>query len=257
MNDKQDILQALSQPLDPSRVSKRQAAGSRQLSYLEAYDVINHLNSIFGFDGWSDRLESIERINDNLWRATVTITAHIGDSVVTHSDTGIGVHIKTSNEEIEKAVKEAASDALKRAARKFGDQFGNCLYDKDAPEHRVGQRSTPQRPPQQQQRPPQRPQQAAQQQRSQQRSTPVAQPPADAHTPEQWDAIQRTAQSLWGDNWTNELNYHKKSITTNQFRDMSKAEAQQLLDKLRGFVDAQDSAPAPADDDSDPFGDNA
>jgi DNA recombination protein Rad52 len=256
MNDKDHILNDLSQPLDPSRVSKRTGAGSRQLSYLETYDVINHLNSIFGYDGWSDYLTGIERIGPTLWRATVRIEAHIGDTLVTHSDTGIGVHTKESNEEIEKAVKEAASDALKRAARKFGDQFGNCLYDKSAPEHNAG-RPAPQqqRPPQQQQRPPQqRPQQAA----PQHRSTPATQPPADAMQPEQWETIQRTAKSLWGDNWGSELNRHKKAITTNQFKDMSHAEAEQVLSKLRGFVDAQATAPVAADDDdSDPFGEGA
>jgi DNA recombination protein Rad52 len=146
-----DILEELRKPLDPTRVAKRAGAGNRQLSYLETYDVIDTLNRIFGYGGWSDRVLEIAPVNEHLWRATVQLEAYIGDRLVTHSDTGIGVAKGTSTEELEKCVKECCSDALKRAARKFGDQFGNCLYDKHAPEH--GTQSTQQRPQQAQSRP--------------------------------------------------------------------------------------------------------
>jgi DNA recombination protein Rad52 len=139
----EEILVALRKPLNARRVLKRKGAGGQELSYLATPDVIQKLNEIFGEDGWMDRLLSIEPVNANvggamMWRATVSVEARIGDRWIQHADTGIGVARGKSGispEELEKCIKEAVSDALKRAARKFGDQFGNCLYDKDAPEH--------------------------------------------------------------------------------------------------------------------------
>lgn len=50
-----------------------------------------------------------------------------------HEDIGYG-HIENCKGKaaaFEKAKKEAATDALKRALRNFGNVLGNCLYDKD------------------------------------------------------------------------------------------------------------------------------
>lgn len=46
------ILWELRQPLDMSRVKRRQAPGMGSVPYLEGYDVIDRANSIFGFT-WS------------------------------------------------------------------------------------------------------------------------------------------------------------------------------------------------------------
>jgi DNA recombination protein Rad52 len=49
-----------------------------------------------------------------------------------HEDIGYG-HIenaKNKAQAFEKTKKEAATDALKRALRNFGNILGNCLYDK-------------------------------------------------------------------------------------------------------------------------------
>ena len=40
-------------------------------------------------------------------------------------------NVKGKAAAFEKAKKEAATDALKRALRNFGNVLGNCLYDKD------------------------------------------------------------------------------------------------------------------------------
>ncbi len=141
---RQEILDELKQPLEATRVAKRKGAGNMELSYLQGYDVISSLNEIFGFDGWSDRLISLDFVADvgkgEMWRASVEISVMIGERAVAHADTGVGISRSKNAEEIEKAIKEAVTDALKRAARKFGDQFGNSLYDKDAPEHKGEQR---------------------------------------------------------------------------------------------------------------------
>lgn len=50
-----------------------------------------------------------------------------------HEDIGYG-HIENCKGKaaaFEKAKKEAATDAMKRALRNFGNVLGNCLYDKD------------------------------------------------------------------------------------------------------------------------------
>lgn len=144
MKTEQQINDALKQPIDAGRVKKRQGAGSVQLSYIEAYDAIDTANHIFGFDGWSHTLQGIEyrEIGERgLFYARVEVEAQIGNRTVRHGDIGVGLHKKQSQEEIEKAVKEAVSDGLKRCLRAFGDQFGNSLYDKYAPEHKGQQRA--------------------------------------------------------------------------------------------------------------------
>lgn len=129
----------LAKPLSPDRIKKRVQAGM-QLSYLEGWDVISTANDIFGIDGWSSTVTSLACIatdeykggNRTGWqtayRATVTVV--IGDQQ--HEDAGFGSGISYSNaiESHEIALKEAVTDALKRALRHWGDQFGLCLYDK-------------------------------------------------------------------------------------------------------------------------------
>jgi hypothetical protein len=51
--------------------------------------------------------------------------------MVNREDVGHGIAAGTSSEAIEMARKGAVTDALKRALRSFGNQFGNSLYDKD------------------------------------------------------------------------------------------------------------------------------
>ena len=46
------ILWELRQPLDMSRVKRRQAPGMGSVPYLEGFDVIERANEIFGF-AWS------------------------------------------------------------------------------------------------------------------------------------------------------------------------------------------------------------
>ncbi|XP_044721266.1 rad52/22 family double-strand break repair protein [Hirsutella rhossiliensis] len=51
-----------------------------------------------------------------------------------HEGTGYGggsKGAKTPGEALELAIKEAETDAFKRALRRFGEALGNCLYDKD------------------------------------------------------------------------------------------------------------------------------
>lgn len=128
---------ALSAPLDPKHVVAAKAGGfGPKGDYLEGWHVINELNRVFGFDGWSyhigltrDALEKAE--GKDQWQAAYTCicTLTVGD--VTRQDVGFGSGFaKSIGDAIEGATKEAATDALKRCARTFGNIFGLALYDK-------------------------------------------------------------------------------------------------------------------------------
>ena len=138
-NDQQ--IERLSAPIQPSRIKTRQK-GNMTLSYLEGHDLINAANRIFGFGGWSYRITGLEQIseevnhNDNVvvgYKATVEATVYdpFHKSTVSREDVGFGVGIgKDYATAHESAGKEAVTDAMKRAFRTFGNQFGNSLYDK-------------------------------------------------------------------------------------------------------------------------------
>lgn len=132
---------ALQKPLAKSRVKQRSQSG-RSFSYIEGYDVIDTANSIFGFDGWSMSVESIEpagewhverngrEVRVTLYQAVVAVT--VGEAQ--RMDVGHGITASDTAESRETAIKGAVTDAMKRALRTFGAQFGNSLYDKDGPE---------------------------------------------------------------------------------------------------------------------------
>lgn len=143
MNERQDALARLAAELDPSKVATVAVGGGRSAPYLEGWYVISAANGIFGFDGWSYELREVEPrgswviqrrgvdVTVTLYQARVTVTA-MG---VIRTDVGTGIAENETADAHSTAVKGAATDALKRALRTFGAQFGNELYDK-APQAR-------------------------------------------------------------------------------------------------------------------------
>lgn len=110
------------------------------MHYLAAEKVINLANEVFGFNGWSSSIQNVQidfvdenpqtqRINLGL-STIVRVTLKDGTF---HEDIGYGhcENTKGKAAAFEKAKKEAATDAMKRALRNFGNVLGNCLYDKD------------------------------------------------------------------------------------------------------------------------------
>lgn len=83
------------------------------LAYIDARDVMDRLDFVLGFDGWEDSYVETAK-----GRVICTLALVIGDKVVIRSD-GAG---DTGTE----GEKGAISDALKRAAVKFG--IGRYLY---------------------------------------------------------------------------------------------------------------------------------
>lgn len=134
---------ALSQPLDPQLIKQRddyQGGRKIKLSYIEGHTVKRHANEIFGFDGWDYQLDRVQEVycGDHLDRKTkevkgrkVVYTAQVrvkvGDLV--REDVGYGSgYGQDDGDATEGAIKEAVTDALKRALVSFGDQFGLGLY---------------------------------------------------------------------------------------------------------------------------------
>ena len=122
----------LNQPIDPKVVAFRQQ-GSMQLAYLESWYVINEANRIFGFDGWQSETVQLDCVQSDdfcvtyIAKVRVTIGDVIREGVGAGHGKGKSVNLGDKHES---AVKEAESDARKRAFMQFGSQFGLSLYDR-------------------------------------------------------------------------------------------------------------------------------
>ncbi|MCP9940657.1 RAD52 family DNA repair protein, partial [Synechococcus sp. Cruz CV12-2-Slac-r] len=132
--------EALAAPLDRANVQTR-SQSNRNFSYLEGWHVIAEANRIFGFDGWqretlhcqcvSERERSIGSGQRSGWGVTYTAKARIqvGEIIREGSGAGHGIDMDLGQAH-ESALKEAETDAMKRALMTFGNQFGLALYDK-------------------------------------------------------------------------------------------------------------------------------
>ena len=140
-NDKQT--QVLSYELENSRIKTRSKGNSNIiLSYLEGHDIIETANKVFGYGQWSYSLSKLEKVSQELnqnenvvlcYKAIVNVTIYDIQHTkqIGREDVGFGTGIaKTLADAHESGAKEAVTDALKRALRSFGNQFGNSLYDK-------------------------------------------------------------------------------------------------------------------------------
>jgi len=131
------IKSLLQQKLGNSHLSTRPGSGGATFTYVESWKVIELANQIFGFNGWSCSVvditpDFIEESAKGRYCAGVTAVVKVALKDGTfHEDVGFGMseHPKKGSA-IEKAKKEAVSDARKRALRLFGNALGNCIYDK-------------------------------------------------------------------------------------------------------------------------------
>lgn len=122
------VIARLQEAIDPSRV-KRMSASWGTFDYLETHDVIRQLNDVFGFDGWNFTIEKLEvNFEKGFVFAVGVLMVRNGDETVIREDVGFGAAAGSSASAWETALKGAVSDALKRAARTFGNQFGLSLY---------------------------------------------------------------------------------------------------------------------------------
>jgi hypothetical protein len=141
---------ALSAPLDRARISSREQ-GRGRVNYLQGWVLIEEANRIFGFDGWQRQTLSCQCVTEAKrligsksegrpqkegWGVTyiarVRITVLAGERGLliregTGAGHGIDVDLGLAHES---AIKEAETDAMKRALVTFGNPFGLALYDK-------------------------------------------------------------------------------------------------------------------------------
>lgn len=141
-----DVLAELAKPLDLDRVKKKPGKGN--FDYIPHADIRRTANAIFGFDGWGYTTDSVQVIAQGPLEkdgkkgvqacavARVTLKVRLLDGSWLEKGgvgegTGNGYGPTAPVEAPGKAVKEAESDALKRAFINLGDQFGLILYAKD------------------------------------------------------------------------------------------------------------------------------
>ena len=114
----------------------------RNLSYIEGWYAISEANRIFGFDSWdqeivelkcvSERERKIGRDQKPGWGISYVASIRITVNGIKREGVGAGHGIDVDpGQAHESAIKEAATDAMKRALMTFGNQFGLALYDKE------------------------------------------------------------------------------------------------------------------------------
>jgi len=133
MNLTKEQVIALNQPIDKNNVAFRSGGGSLKLAYLESWHVIREANRIFDYD-WSSETIKMDLVHaDNFCVTYIARVRVIVNGIVKEgygSGHGRGERVPAGDKH-ESAVKEAESDARKRALMQFGDQFGLSLYDKE------------------------------------------------------------------------------------------------------------------------------
>lgn len=134
-------IKALSAKLDVSHVKSRNQSG-RSLSYIEGWHAIAEANRIFGFDAWTRETIDVRCVNESKrkigqtqrdgWGVSYIARVKIVACGIVREGTGAGHGIDVDlGIAHESAIKEAETDAMKRAMMTFGNPFGLALYDKD------------------------------------------------------------------------------------------------------------------------------
>lgn len=130
----------LAAKLSPANVKSRQQGGSK-VSYIEGWHVIAEANRIFGFDNWTRETLDIKCVSEKEreigaaknpgWGVTYLCKARVIVDGVAREGCGAGHGIdRDLGQAHESAIKEAETDAMKRAFMTFGNPFGLALYDK-------------------------------------------------------------------------------------------------------------------------------
>ena len=153
--DWETVSTELQKPLSPDAV--KPPPKGKFGEYVDALHVIREANRIFGENGWSYTVTRLEKVSEQILtlkgRDGTYEQARVGylASVLVNIDgvqregTAVGSGMGNPNsiaDHHEAAVKEAETDALKRALRTFGNTFGLALYEKDLSKREVGP-STP------------------------------------------------------------------------------------------------------------------
>lgn len=132
----QQQLKELTAPLSKAHVKKN----PKGFDYVEGWHAIAEANRVFGFDAWDRQTLEMRQLGepqqlDGKWRVAyhcrVRVTVRAGETIITRDGSGYGSGIvKDIRDAHEGAIKEAETDAMKRALMTFGNPFGLALYDK-------------------------------------------------------------------------------------------------------------------------------
>lgn len=139
-----EVSEHLKAKLDPAAI--KPPPQGKFGEYVDGLHVIREANRIFGFNGWSYAVTKLELVcrneaaNGNI-RVGYLCAVRVTVDGVVREGTAVGNGAAKPDNEAdahESAVKEAETDALKRALRTFGNTFGLALYDKDKGNREVG-----------------------------------------------------------------------------------------------------------------------
>lgn len=139
---------ALAAPLSRANVKQRDQ-GRGKVSYIEGWVAIAEANRIFGFDGWQRETVALQCVSQaerrigrepskpsdppqrDGWGVTYTARVRVIVAGIVREGSGAGHGIDVDlGQAHESALKEAETDAMKRALMTFGNPFGLALYDK-------------------------------------------------------------------------------------------------------------------------------
>lgn len=155
-------VEALNQPVPKGSLLKRKGGGNKEFAYVDPRYVIAQLNRIFGYDGWSretldcemirDEQTSVETYENNqrvtkggfciTAKATVRLTIHlraedgsehklVRDGVGVSASAEVDKQGQSKGDLMERTIKAAETDALKRAAKTLGKVFGLNIKESD------------------------------------------------------------------------------------------------------------------------------
>jgi DNA recombination protein Rad52 len=143
MGFSQEQVKLLSAKLEAENVKQREQAG-RKLSYIEGWHTIAEANRIFGYDAWSRETLDVNVVaqrerkigkgqyEKDGWGVTYTARVRVVVNGLAREGWGAGHGIDADlGQAHESAIKEAETDAMKRALMTFGNPFGLALYDKE------------------------------------------------------------------------------------------------------------------------------
>ena len=133
------VVQRLGEPLDEGLVSQRRGRKGRTFAYIEGRTAIEQANRVLGYGGWGYELvgdvvlregESVDQQTGEAkpWRAYAATVRVTVPGSQPRTDVGFQALAEDTVEGHETAHKGAVTDALKRALRSYGSQFGNDLY---------------------------------------------------------------------------------------------------------------------------------
>ena len=133
MQFSKEQVEKLNEPILGANVKEREAGWGgkdNKLAFVEGYHVIAEANRIFGFDGWSSETIETTCVQNDPKAVSYIAKVRITVGNVIREGTGAG-HGNQSNHgnNHESAIKEAETDARKRAFMQFGNQFGLSLYN--------------------------------------------------------------------------------------------------------------------------------